>query len=166
MFNKVQSQKVVFIRKKDQEDKMSKYKLWFSIGNGLGKESDEVDLVDDLGYTEKKAEEIIKDENEQHKLFEEWRDDNIDQNFGVVKENQEESMKNKDRMQFNLKNWRKLNWSLWNKEDENKVSFERILNKDKYKKKQEGNQYEKNSISNNNNIIFSNYFGKFRIISV
>ena len=53
----------------------------------MGKESDEVDLVDDLGYTEKKAEEIIKDENEQHKLFEEWRDDNIDQNFGVVKEN-------------------------------------------------------------------------------
>jgi len=44
-------------------------------------------------------------------------------------------MKNKDRMQFNLKNWRKLNWSLWNKEDENKASFERILNKDKYKKK-------------------------------
>ena len=29
-------------------------------------------------------------------------------------------MKNKDRMQFNLKNWRKLNWSLWNKEDEKK----------------------------------------------
>lgn len=45
-------------------------------------------------------------------------------------------MKNKDRMQFNLKNWRKLNWSsLWNKEDENKASFEKILNKDKYKKK-------------------------------
>ena len=40
-------------------------------------------------------------------------------------------------MQFNLKNWRKLNWSLWNKEDENKASFEKILNKDKYKKKQE-----------------------------
>ena len=40
-------------------------------------------------------------------------------------------MKNKGRMQFNLKNWRKLNWSLWNKEDENKASFE----KDKYKKK-------------------------------
>ena len=44
-------------------------------------------------------------------------------------------MKNKDRMQFNLKNWRKLNWSLWNREDENKASFEKILNKDKYKKK-------------------------------
>lgn len=66
---------------------MSKYKLWFSIGSGLGKESDEVDLVDDLGYTEKQAEEIIKDENKQHKLFEEWRDENIDQSFGVVKEN-------------------------------------------------------------------------------
>ena len=46
-----------------------------------------------------------------------------------------ESMKNKDRMQFNLKNWRKLNWRLRNKEDENKASFEKILNKDKYKKK-------------------------------
>ena len=66
---------------------MSKYKLWFSIGSGLGKESDEVDLVEDLGYTEKKAEEIIKNESEQRKLFEEWRDENIDQNFGVVKEN-------------------------------------------------------------------------------
>ena len=50
-------------------------------------------------------------------------------------------MKNKDRMQFNLKNWRKLNWSLWNKEDENKASFEKILNKDKYKKKW-GNKME------------------------
>ena len=40
---------------------MSKYKLWFSIGSGLGKESDEVDLIDDLGYTEKEAKEIIKD---------------------------------------------------------------------------------------------------------
>ena len=50
-------------------------------------------------------------------------------------------MKNKDRMQFNLKNWRKLNWSLWNREDENKASFEKILNKDKYKKKW-GNKME------------------------
>ena len=66
---------------------MSKYKLWFSIGSGFRKESDEVDLVDDLGYTEKQAEEIIKDENKQRKLFEEWRDENIDQSFGVVKEN-------------------------------------------------------------------------------
>lgn len=66
---------------------MSKYKLWFIIGSGFGKESDEVDLVDDYGYTEKEAEAIINDENKQRKLFEEWRDENIDQSFGVVKEN-------------------------------------------------------------------------------
>jgi len=44
-------------------------------------------------------------------------------------------MKNKDRMQFNLKNWRKLNWSLWNKEDENKASFEKIgkIEKEQFK---------------------------------
>ena len=84
------SRKKSFLLEKGQEEKMSKYKLQFSIGSGLGKESDEVDLVDDLGFTEKKAEETIKNENEQHKLFEEWRDENIDQNFGVVKENQEE----------------------------------------------------------------------------
>lgn len=66
---------------------MSKYKLWFSIGSGLGKESDEVDLIDDLGYTEKEAKEIIKDKNRQYELFREWRNENIDQSFGVVKEN-------------------------------------------------------------------------------
>lgn len=66
---------------------MSKYKLWFSIGSGFGKESDEVDLIDDLGHTEKEAKEIIKDENRQYKLFVEWRNENVDQSFGVVKEN-------------------------------------------------------------------------------
>ena len=66
---------------------MSKYKLWFSVGSWFGKESDVVDLVDDYGYTEKEAEEIIKDENKQRELFEEWRDENIDQSFGVAKEN-------------------------------------------------------------------------------
>lgn len=66
---------------------MSKYKLWFSIGSGLGKESEEVDLVDGLGYAEKEAKEIIKDENRQYELFKEWRNENIDQSFGVVKEN-------------------------------------------------------------------------------
>nr|DAJ45247.1 MAG TPA: hypothetical protein [Caudoviricetes sp.] len=66
---------------------MSKYKLWFSIGSGINNESEEVDLIDDLGYTEKKAKEIIEDENRQYELFEEWRNENIDQSFGVVKEN-------------------------------------------------------------------------------
>lgn len=66
---------------------MSKYKLWFSIGSGLGKESEEVDLIDDLGYTEKEAKEITKDANRQYELFKEWRNENVDQSFGVVKEN-------------------------------------------------------------------------------
>ena len=66
---------------------MSKYKLWFSIGSGLGKESEEVDLIDDLGYTEKEAKEIIEDANRQYELFKEWRNENVDQSFGVVKEN-------------------------------------------------------------------------------
>lgn len=66
---------------------MSKYKLWFSIGSGLGKESEEVDLIDDLGYTEKEAKEITEDTNRQYELFKEWRNENVDQSFGVVKEN-------------------------------------------------------------------------------
>ena len=69
---------------------MSRYKVNFFVNSNANFRStnaEVIDLVDDYGYTEKEAEEIIKDENEQHKLFEEWRDDNIDQNFGVVKEN-------------------------------------------------------------------------------
>ncbi len=47
-----------------------------------------------------------------------------------------ESMKNKDRMQFNLKNWEKRGFfgNLWSKNDK-RATFEKILNKDKYKKK-------------------------------
>ena len=45
-------------------------------------------------------------------------------------------MKNKDRMQFNLKNWEKRGFfgNLWSKNDK-RATFEKILNKDKYKKK-------------------------------
>ena len=47
-------------------------------------------------------------------------------------------MKNKDRMKFNLKNWEKrgLFGNFWSKNDK-RATFEKILNKDKYKKKQE-----------------------------
>ena len=46
-------------------------------------------------------------------------------------------MKNKDRMQFNLKNWKKQyrHFDFWNRTDNKIASFEKILNKDKYKKK-------------------------------
>ena len=45
-------------------------------------------------------------------------------------------MKNKDRMQFNLKNWEKRGFfgNFWSKNDK-RATFEKILNKDKYKKK-------------------------------
>lgn len=45
-------------------------------------------------------------------------------------------MKNKDRMQFNLKNWEKRGFfgNFWDKNDK-RVTFKKILNKDKYKKK-------------------------------
>ena len=48
-------------------------------------------------------------------------------------------MENKDRMQFNLKNWkRQFGYSdFWNRTDSEIVTFEKVLNKDRNKKKQE-----------------------------
>ena len=45
-------------------------------------------------------------------------------------------MKNKDRMQFNLKNCEKRGFfgNFWDKNDK-RATFKKILNKDKYKKK-------------------------------
>jgi hypothetical protein len=45
-------------------------------------------------------------------------------------------MKNKDRMQFNLKNWEKRGFfgNFWDKNDK-RATLKKILNKDKYKKK-------------------------------
>ena len=45
-------------------------------------------------------------------------------------------MKNNDSMKFNLKNWEKrgLFGNFWSKNDK-RATFEKILNKDKYKKK-------------------------------
>ena len=46
-------------------------------------------------------------------------------------------MENKDRMQFNLKNWkRQFEYSdFWNRTDSKIVTFEKVLNKDRNKKK-------------------------------
>ena len=46
-------------------------------------------------------------------------------------------MKNKDRMQFNLKSWRKQygHFDFWNRTDNKMATFEKILNKDRNKKK-------------------------------
>jgi len=65
---------------------MSKYKLGFSIGDSYCGENAEVDLIDDYGYTEEEAKEIINDDDKQYELFREWRNENIDQSYWVVKE--------------------------------------------------------------------------------
>lgn len=65
---------------------MSKYKLGFSIGDSYCGENAEVDLIDDYGYTEGEAKEIINDDDKQYELFREWRNENINQSYWVVKE--------------------------------------------------------------------------------
>ena len=65
---------------------MSKYKLGFRIGSVQHGESEIIDLVDDYGYTEEEAKEIISDENKQIELFVEWRNENVDQHCWVVEE--------------------------------------------------------------------------------
>jgi hypothetical protein fuD12_02519 len=65
---------------------MSKYKLGFSIGDSYCGENAVVDLIDDYGYTEEEAKEIINDNDKQYELFREWRNENIDQSYWVVKE--------------------------------------------------------------------------------
>ena len=65
---------------------MSKYKLGFSIGDSYCGENAEVDLIDDYGYTEEEAKEIINDDDKQYESFREWRNENIDQSYWVVKE--------------------------------------------------------------------------------
>ena len=65
---------------------MSKYKLGFSIGDSYYGENTVVDLIDDYGYTEEEAKEIINDDDKQYELFREWRNENINQSYWVVKE--------------------------------------------------------------------------------
>ncbi|WP_314394866.1 MULTISPECIES: hypothetical protein [Leptotrichia] len=65
---------------------MSKYKLGFSIGDSYCGENAEIDLIDDYGYTEEEAKEIINDDDKQYELFREWRNENINQSYWVVKE--------------------------------------------------------------------------------
>ena len=46
-------------------------------------------------------------------------------------------MKNRDRMQFNLKNWKKQygHFDFWNRTDNKIATFEKVLNKDRNKKR-------------------------------
>ena len=71
---------------------MSKYKVGFyanSRANYYSTNAEVIDLVDEYGYTEKEAEEIINDEKKLKEEFEAWLWDNIETGFQVLKTEEE-----------------------------------------------------------------------------
>ena len=71
---------------------MSKYKVGFyanSNANAFCTNAEVIDLVDDYGYTEEEAEEIIKDEKKLKEEFEEWLWDTIETGFQVLETEEE-----------------------------------------------------------------------------
>lgn len=71
---------------------MSKYKVGFYVNSRVNIHStnaEVIDLVDDYGYTEKEAEEIINDEKKLKEEFETWLWDNIETGFQVLKTEEE-----------------------------------------------------------------------------
>ena len=71
---------------------MSKYKLGFyanSNANAFCTNAEVIDLVDDYGYTEKEAEEIINDEEKLEKEFDAWLWETIETGFQVLETEEE-----------------------------------------------------------------------------
>lgn len=71
---------------------MSKYKVGFYVNsraNIYSTNAEVIDLVDYCGYTEEKAEEIIKDEKKLKEEFEEWLWDTIETGFQVLETEEE-----------------------------------------------------------------------------
>lgn len=78
---------------------MSKYKVGFYVNsraNVYCTNAEVIDLVEDYGYTEKEAEEIINDEKKLKEEFEVWLWDNIETGFQVLET--EEEVENWKRM--------------------------------------------------------------------
>lgn len=77
---------------------MSKYKVGFfmnSRANIRSTNAEVIDLIDDYGYTEEEAEEIIKDEEKLKEEFEEWLWNTIETGFQFLETEEEvESWKN------------------------------------------------------------------------
>lgn len=77
---------------------MSKYKVGFFVNsraNIRSTNAEVIDLIDDYGYTEEEAEEIIKDEEKLKEEFEEWLWDTIKTDFQFLETEEEvESWKN------------------------------------------------------------------------
>ena len=71
---------------------MSKYKVGFYVNsnaNIYSTNAEVIDLVEDYGYTEKEAEEIINDEEKLKEESEAWLWDNIETGFKVLKTEEE-----------------------------------------------------------------------------
>lgn len=61
---------------------MSKYKIELKIK----REDDIIDLVEDYGYTEEEAEEVLQDSERLDEIFEEWIADNLDAGYSILEE--------------------------------------------------------------------------------
>ena len=71
---------------------MSKYKVGFYVNsnaNIYSTNAEVIDLVEDYGYTEKEAEEIINDEKKLKEEFEAWLQNNIETGFRVLETEEE-----------------------------------------------------------------------------
>jgi hypothetical protein fuD12_02519 len=71
---------------------MSKYKVNFFVNSNANFRStnaEVIDLVDDYGYTEKQAEEIINDEKKLKEEFDTWLWDTIETGFQVLETEEE-----------------------------------------------------------------------------
>ena len=68
--------------KKIGGNKMSKYKIELKIK----REDDIIDLVEDYGYTEEEAEEVLQDSERLDEIFEEWIADNLDAGYSILEE--------------------------------------------------------------------------------
>ena len=68
--------------KKIGGNKMSKYKIELKIK----REDDIIDLVEDYGYTEEEAEEILQDSERLDEILEEWIADNLDAGYSILEE--------------------------------------------------------------------------------
>lgn len=68
--------------KKIGGNKMSKYKIELKIK----REDGIIDLVEDYGYTEEEAEEILQDSESLEEILEEWIADNLDAGYSILEE--------------------------------------------------------------------------------
>ena len=90
---------------------MSKYKVGFYVNsraNICSTNAEVIDLVDDYGYTEEKAEEIINDEEKLKEEFKEWLWDTIEVGFQFLETEKE------------VEDWKRMDqWLRWNTQNQN-----------------------------------------------